>query len=77
MRSMICPGLMKIIKPWWNGEFSGNTYPRLIEALSKTMGEAELLVTWESGDSVDGIRVVDGNVTRHRIVQALGDEVAL
>ncbi len=48
---------------------------QLYEALSHTTGSADLLLTWEGGDSHTGIRVVNGKVTKHEVVFALGDEV--
>ena len=56
------------------GEFSGNSEDALLAALQKTKGSAELLLTWEGGDSFTGLRVVDGKVTKHDIRFSLGDE---
>ena len=40
------------------------------------MGSADIVYTWERGEYFTGVRVVDGVVTRHEVVMALGDVVA-
>lgn len=58
----------------WRGEFSGSTYDALIEkVLPLTSGSADIVFTWEGGDSFTGIRVRNGIVTRHKVVRALGE----
>lgn len=68
------PSTLVITHPFWTGEFSGNSEDALLAALKKTKGSAELLLTWEGGDSFTGLRVVDGKVTKHEIRFSLGDE---
>lgn len=59
---------------WWYGEGSGNTYDTLLgEVLPLTLGRADIIFTWEGGDSFSGVRVIDGKVERRKVVQALGD----
>ena len=59
----------------WSGEGSGRGLDDLIEdVLPRFTGSADLLLTWEGGDSHSGIRVVDGVVTKHVVEMALGDE---
>lgn len=66
--------LQIIERPWWYGEGSGNNFDSLKAALSYTRGTAELLLCWEGGDSYGGLRVVNGVVTAHKIVHALGEQ---
>jgi hypothetical protein len=49
---------------WWYGEGSGSTYDTFTdEVLPATTGKANLVIIWEGGDSVTGLRVIDGTVT--------------
>lgn len=64
----------EITAPWWYGNWSGRTLDAFIAALEVTSGEADILLTWEGGDSFTGLRVRNGVVTRHKVVQVLGDE---
>ena len=64
-----------ITNPSWYGEGSGRSEDKLREALSKTTGTAELILTWENGNSHSGLRVVDGKVTEHEVEFKLGAEV--
>lgn len=58
----------------WAGELSGRTYDDLInEVLPVTSGDADIVFTWEGGDSHTGVRVRGGVVTRHKVVLALGE----
>lgn len=59
----------------WSGEGSGRAYEDLLAALSKTQGEADLLLTWERGDCFGGVRVRNGKVTEHEIEHKLGREI--
>lgn len=60
----------------WSGEGSGHAFDVLVgKVLPRFEGSADLLVTWEGGDSFSGLRIRDGKVTRHKIIHALGDEV--
>lgn len=59
----------------WTGEGSGGTWETFVEkVLPRFQGSADLVVTWERGDSVTGLRVRDGKVTKHRVVMALGEQ---
>lgn len=59
---------------WWNGEGSGSSYEVLKEVLASFNGEADLVLTWEGGDSFSGLRLRDHKVTEHAVVMTLGDE---
>ena len=64
-------------KLWWHGGGSGNavhegTWEKF---LRYTVGSADILLTWEGGDSFSGYRVVDGVVTEHEVVMALGEPI--
>lgn len=56
-----------IEKLWWSGSGSGRTFKHLKKVLAQTTGSADLLLTWEGGDSHTGLRVVDGVVTEHEV----------
>ena len=64
-----------ITKPFWIGSFSGSSVSSFHKALAETEGAADLLLTWEGGESHTGLRVVDGKVTEHEVVFTLGAEV--
>lgn len=61
----------------WYGEWSGNSMDLLKEEiLPKFIGVGEFILTWEGGDCVSGLRVVDGVVTEPEVTQTLApDEV--
>jgi hypothetical protein len=54
---------LEITRVRWRGEGSGRSEDNLRKALAATWGSADLLLTWEGGDSHSGLRVVDGKVT--------------
>lgn len=56
---------------WYNGEGSGWAFDALKERLKEFKGSAELIVAWEGGDAVSGIRVIDGIVTEHEVKMSL------
>jgi hypothetical protein len=58
----------------WCGEGANNT-DDFHAALSYTQGLADLLIIWEGGDSISGLRVNDGEVTEHDVVMSLGAEM--
>lgn len=58
----------------WHGEGSGSLYDDLLRVLALFEGSADLVLTWESGDSFSGLRVKDGVVTRHKVLMVLGEE---
>mgnify|MGYP006390381243 FL=1 len=55
----------------WCGEGSGSTWKTFLALLEQTRGTFEGYVTWERGDCVTGLRVVDGVVTEPAIVISL------
>lgn len=68
------PGVLRFRTIPWYGEFSGNGLDALVDLLGQTYGSADLLLCWEGGDDYSGLRVVDGVVTKHKIVMSLGDQ---
>jgi hypothetical protein len=58
----------------WTGEGSGHTFDEFKECLKSFNGTADMVLTWEGGDSHSGLRVRNGKVTEHEIVMALGKE---
>lgn len=61
----------------WSGEGSGHAYDLLRDKiLSRFEGDADLVLTWEGGDSHSGLRLRDGRVTEHEVVMSLGKERA-
>lgn len=69
------PGFFKVIVSDWIHDGSGYGYDRLKECLKLTTGEADLILIWEGGDTVGGLRVKNGKVTEHKVIQALGDKI--
>lgn len=55
----------------WCGE-GANNEEDLFRALSYTQGSADLLVIWEGGDSLSGLRVHNGVVAERKVVISLG-----
>ena len=66
--------IIEIENPWWGGEGSGRSYVLFKELLSLTTGAADLLLTWEGGDSINGLRVSEGNVHEKKVKHTLVDE---
>lgn len=62
-------------KFWWTGESSGNTWePTFLAVIAqKIHGELEAIIFWEGGDTVSGLRIVDGVVTEHEVIMTLGE----
>lgn len=60
-------GMMKIDDLLWGGEGSGSTFDTLMDILENTKGEAEILIIWEGGDSIQGFRIKDGEVTEKKV----------
>lgn len=58
----------------WSGEGSGSSFDAVLvkAVLPRTRGIADFIVTWEDGDTHTGLRVVNGVVTQHEVVHALG-----
>lgn len=63
-----------IENPSWCGDFSGWCYSTFIAILSHTKGKADICLVWEGGDSITGLRVEDGLVTKCKVVMALQPE---
>jgi hypothetical protein len=61
---------------WWNGERSGSSFEALLEVLASFEGEIDLVLIWEGGDSIDGLRLRNHKVTRHRVLCSLGEEIS-
>ena len=69
-------GYAALARFWFYGEGSGAAWSEgVFDIYAKaTEGEADLLVTWEGGDSFSGVRIHDGKMTRHKVVMTLGEE---
>jgi|ERR1700722_2810497 len=66
-------GTVSVIKHlWWCGCNSRDT-ENLEEILRHTTGSAEILLTWERGDSFSGYSVNDGVVTEKKVKHTLED----
>jgi len=67
------PATVEITSFHWGGCGSGHAYydalPRFLAALE---GSADLVFVWEGGDSISGVRVENGKVVEHEVVQTLG-----
>lgn len=68
-------GILFVNRISWHGEGSGRTWGFFTESLIKFLGSADLIVTWEGGDSRSGVRLVNGKVTMHKVISVLGEEV--
>ena len=55
-----------INQPCWYGEGSGHSYDTLLEILKRTKGHVKLAFIWEGGDSITGLEVNDGIVTKRK-----------
>ena len=71
----LSPDVLEVTRIDWCGE-GANKVEDLRTALSHTQGLADLLLIWEGGDSMTGLRVNDGEVTAHDVDIRLGDEAA-
>jgi hypothetical protein len=74
-----CPpvfGTNNKVKMRWSGEGSSYSFGdgTLEKFFSFTRGTAEFLFYWE-GMGVEGIRVVNGKMTKHEVEMKLGKEV--
>jgi hypothetical protein len=61
---------------WWSGEGSGRIWKEVFidKIAPKIMGKIEAVVFWEGGDSVSGLRIVDGKVTEPEVVMTLAPD---
>lgn len=58
---------------WWGSGGSGYSMDYLREkVLPAFTGVADLIFTWEGGDSFTGMRAANGRVTEHEVIMALG-----
>lgn len=56
----------------WCGEGSGYSYPdTLAEFIALTKGNADMILTWEGGDSHTGLRVRDGVMMECKVIMTL------
>jgi hypothetical protein len=55
----------------WCGEGSGHSWTEYRQALEATRGSADIVVSWQSGDSVSGLRVRNGWVADMDVKQTL------
>lgn len=60
---------------WWSGEGSGHSEELFMSLLASFKGNADLVLTWEGGDSFSGLRLVDSVVTEHKVTMSLGEQV--
>lgn len=67
-------GMLFVNRFSWSGEASGFLFDKLKEFLSRFHGRVDLVLTWEGGNGASGLRLLNGKVTEHKVVQALGDE---
>ena len=62
-------------RPYWHGEGSAYTTDILFgDILPECEGSLDFIMVFESGD-FEGYRFRNGTVTRHKVVQALGDPI--
>ena len=61
----------------WSGNRSASVFSdgTLADLLRLTSGKADFVVHWEGIMGVEGIRVVDGKMTRHHVEMKLGKEL--
>ena len=71
-RRALSPDVLEIARVDWCGE-GANRVEDLHTALAHTQGRADLLIIWEGGDSMTGLRVNDGEVVAHEVVIHLGE----
>ncbi len=57
----------------WCSEGSGSSFDTFKEILKATTGDADLLVVWEGGDSITGLRVRNGKVEEAKVKHVLED----
>ena len=68
-------GMLFVNRIRWQGEGSGHSWDIFVkDVLPAFLGTADLVVTWERGDSHSGLRLLNGKVTEHELTMALGEE---
>jgi len=66
------PEEMHLPSFWWCGECSGTSYDKLLSDIIPCLrGKADIVLTWEGGDSVSGLRIEDGKCIECDVVQTL------
>jgi hypothetical protein len=58
----------------WSGHLSGRRWNTFLELLAEFDGEADFVVLWEDGE-ITGVRLRDHDVTEHKVVFSMGDEL--
>lgn len=59
----------------WSGEGSGNMYTETLHKFVKLLeGDADLVFTWEGGDSHTGMRIRSGKAVECEVVMTLAPE---
>jgi hypothetical protein len=67
-------GILFVNRMPWRCEGSGNSWDLFKQLLPHFLGSADLIVTWEGGNGCSGLRLLNGKVTEHEVVMALGKE---
>lgn len=64
---------LPIKKLTWAGEGSGYLFKTFLEKVVPFLrGSADVIFIWEGGDSISGLRIVDGVATKHEVIKSLG-----
>jgi hypothetical protein len=58
---------------WWSGY--GGSEGLLKKLLPAFTGDFDMILIWEGGDSVTGLRVKNGKVTKHEVGYSLGKQI--
>lgn len=59
----------------FSGECSGTLFSYFLENVApKIKGELEVILTWEGGESITGLRIKNGTITQPKVVKSLADE---
>lgn len=67
-------GMLFVKRFEWRGEGSGYTFDALkAVVLPAFHGSADMVLSWEGGDH-SGLRLLNGKVTEHEVIFALGKE---
>jgi hypothetical protein len=62
-------------KFWWFGEFSGTSFHNgtFAEFVADLEGSADLILFWEGGDTVEGVKIRDGKAYLAPAILTLGE----
>lgn len=55
----------------WCHQGSGRSFEQFKEALELTKGKADLVLIWEGGDSINGLRISNGKVEEKEVKMTL------